>query len=251
MKGRTVEKMARYKDKYCMMGKGGNGLLVGDNMLELKAITAFAYGPNYLIIAFEDLRLEVYNLQLKLIKVIKEFSTRRVTYLKILIVPKAYESIILLSNVGNKLMIHRIEKSFFSVLSVKLTQEIISDLNFPVTNVCELHPLFRVYLQRDPQYKNSSFFAVAAINSIFIFAIHYPRLDSDVFWKKVYHRKSENASCSWISWGEANLQVPSREIQGDKLTLSYSFDNRLFFVTLNDLEKYDENNQKICKSEWI
>lgn len=40
-----------------MMGRGGNGLLVGDTLLELKGITAFAYGPGYLLIAFEDLRL--------------------------------------------------------------------------------------------------------------------------------------------------------------------------------------------------
>jgi len=57
MGGRKIERMTRYKDSYCIMGKGGNGLLVGDNMLEFKGITAFAYGPNYLIIAYEDLRL--------------------------------------------------------------------------------------------------------------------------------------------------------------------------------------------------
>ena len=57
MKGRTVERMSRFKDKYCMMGKGGNGLLVGDQFLDMKGITSFAYGPNYLIISFEDLRL--------------------------------------------------------------------------------------------------------------------------------------------------------------------------------------------------
>ena len=127
--------MARYKDKYCMMGRGGNGLLVGDSLLQLKGITAFAYGPGYLLIAFEDLRLEVYSLQLKLIKVIKNFSAKRVTYLKILTVPKAYESIIVLANVGSKLYIHRIEKSFFSVLAVKFTLDIITDLDFPVTSI--------------------------------------------------------------------------------------------------------------------
>jgi hypothetical protein len=60
-------------------------------------------------------------MQLKLIKSIKNFSQRRVTYLKILTVPKNYESIIILTNIGNKLNIHRIEKSFFSVLAVKLS----------------------------------------------------------------------------------------------------------------------------------
>ncbi len=51
-----------------MMGKGGNGLLIGDYMMEIRGITAFAYGPNYLVIAYEDLRLEVYSMQMKLIK---------------------------------------------------------------------------------------------------------------------------------------------------------------------------------------
>ena len=201
MSGRSIEKMARYKDKYCMMGRGGNGLLVGDTMLEIKGITAFAYGPNYLVIAFEDLRLEVYNLQLKLIKVIKEFSTKRVSYLRILTVPKTYESIILLANVGTKLFIHRIEKSFFSVLSVKFTHDIISDLDFPVTSIVEIPTLFRFYLQRDSQFRNSSLFAVSAINSIHIFALNYAKLDSDSFWKRIYFRKAESATCSWVSWG--------------------------------------------------
>lgn len=66
---------------------------------------------------------------------IKNFSTKKVSYLKLLTVPKNYESIILLGNVGAKLFIHRIEKSFFSVLAVKLSHDILSDLDFPVTCV--------------------------------------------------------------------------------------------------------------------
>lgn len=235
MGGRTVERMARYKDKYCMMGKGGNGLLVGDQMLELKGITAFAYGPNYLAIAFEDLRLEIYSLQLKLIKVIKNFSTKKISYLKLLTVPKNYESIILLANVGAKLFIHRIEKSFFSVLAVKLSHDILSELDFPVTCVTEIHPLFRFYLQRDAQFRNCSLFAISAVNAIFIYTLNYAKLDTDVFWKRIYSRKSDDATCSWVSWGEANIQAPSRDIKGDKLILNYSFDNRLFFAALKEV----------------
>ena len=73
-----------------MMGKGGNGLLVGDHLMDLRGITAFAYGPTHLVIAFDDLRLEVYSLQLKLIKVLKNFSSKRITYLKLISVPKGY-----------------------------------------------------------------------------------------------------------------------------------------------------------------
>lgn len=73
-----------------MMGKGGNGLLVGDHLMDMKGITAFAYGPTHLIVAFEDLRLEIYTMQLKLVKVLKNFSAKRINFLKLLAVPKTY-----------------------------------------------------------------------------------------------------------------------------------------------------------------
>ena len=82
--------MTRFKDVYCMMGKGGNGLLVGDHLMDMKGITAFAYGPTHLIVAFEDLRLEIYTMQLKLVKVLKNFSAKRINFLKLLAVPKIY-----------------------------------------------------------------------------------------------------------------------------------------------------------------
>lgn len=250
LSGRSIERMSRYKDLYCMMGKGGNGLLVGDQMLEFRGITAFAYGPTHLLIAFEDLRLEVYSMQLRLIKSIKNFTTKKVTYLKLLAVPKGYESLIVLANVGNKLTVHRIEKSFFSVLAVKLSHEVIADLDFPVTQITEIPPLFRYYLQRDPQYRSVSLLAVSAINSVYILAINHTKLDADVFWKRIYFRKSDEATCSSVSWGEANIQAPSRDIKGEKLVLNYSFDNRLFFVALREVEKYDEGDAT-TKCEWI
>lgn len=88
--GRRIERMSRFKDVYCMMGKGGNGLLIGDYMMEVRGIIAFAYGPTYLVIAFDDLRLEVYTMQMKLVKVIKNFSLKPIIFLKILTVPKNY-----------------------------------------------------------------------------------------------------------------------------------------------------------------
>lgn len=42
------------------------------------------------MIAYEDLRLEVYTLQLKLIKTLKSFSHEKITFLKILQVPKNF-----------------------------------------------------------------------------------------------------------------------------------------------------------------
>lgn len=92
--------------------------------------------------------------------------------------------------------------------------------------------MFRFYLQRDAQYRNSSLLAIAALNSIYILAVNHSKLDAEVFWKKIYYRKQEEATCSTVSWGEANIQAPSRDIKGEKLILNYSFDNRLYFVAL-------------------
>ena len=82
--------MSRFKDVYCMMGKGGNGLLIGDHLMEMRGITAFAYGPTHLIVTFDDLRLEIYTMQLKLVKVLKNFSPKKITFLKLVAVPKTY-----------------------------------------------------------------------------------------------------------------------------------------------------------------
>lgn len=89
--------MIRYRDNSCMMGKDGNGLLINDTFMNIRGATAFAYGPTFLIIAYDDLRLEVYSMQLKLIKALKNFSTKKISFLKILSVPKSYENIILLA----------------------------------------------------------------------------------------------------------------------------------------------------------
>jgi hypothetical protein len=47
-------------------------------------------------------------MQLRMIKVLKNFTTKRVTFLKLLAVPKGYESLIVLANVGHKLIVSRI-----------------------------------------------------------------------------------------------------------------------------------------------
>lgn len=74
-------------------------------------------------------------MQLKQVKVLKNFSSKRITYLKLLATPKGYESLIIFYNVGHKLMVSRIEKSFFSTLAVKLTHDVIGDLDFSITNM--------------------------------------------------------------------------------------------------------------------
>lgn len=122
MPHQRIERMIRLRDNTCMLGKDGNGLLINDTFMDIRGATAFSYGPTFLIIAFADLRLEVYSLQLKLIKVLKNFSQKKISFLKILSVPKAFESIIILTCEGRKVFVHRIEKSMFSTLSVKLTK---------------------------------------------------------------------------------------------------------------------------------
>lgn len=100
--------MIRYKQNFCMIGKGGNGLLINDTFMDVRGVTAFAYGATHILIAYEDLRLEVYNPQLRLIKVLKNFSNKKIMFLKILNVPKGYEGIIILAAEGRKLHVHRI-----------------------------------------------------------------------------------------------------------------------------------------------
>jgi hypothetical protein len=248
--GRSIERMSRFKDLYCMMGKGGNGLLVGEHLLNLRGITAFAYGPTHLLIAFEDLRLEIYSLKLQLVKVLKNFATKRITYLKLLAVPKGYESMIVLMNVGTKLQVSRIEKSFFSTLAVKMTHDIINDLDFSITAITEIPAMFRYYLQRDAQYRSCSLLAISAINQVYILLINHSKLDAEVFWKRIYHRKQEDATCSTVSWGEANIQAPSRDIKGEKLVFNFTFDNKLYFVALKEVEKEVDGNFH-TKCEWV
>ncbi len=49
-------------------------MVVGDSYLDIRGVTAYCYGPNYFIIAYEDLRLDVYTMGLKLVKSIKNFT---------------------------------------------------------------------------------------------------------------------------------------------------------------------------------
>ena len=166
---------------------------------------------------------------------IKNFSSRRITYLKLLATPKGYESLIVFYNMGHKLLVSRIEKSFFSTLAVKLTHDVINDLDFSITAITEIPTMFRFYLQRDAQYRNCSLLAISAINAVYILSINLSKLDAEVFWKKSYVRKEEAATCSTVSWGEANIFSPSRDIKGEKLVFNFSFDNRLFFVALREV----------------
>ena len=53
----------------------------------------------------------------------------------------------------------------------------------------EIPAMFRYYLQRDAQYRNSSLIAISAINAIYIISVNHAKLDADVFWKRIYFKK--------------------------------------------------------------
>jgi len=108
-----------------MMGKNGNGLIIGNKYMDLSGISSFSYGPNFLLISFRDLRLEVYSLDQKPIKSFKKFFNRPASFLKQLLVPKGYESIVFLSHDDRDIYAHRLEKSLLSKLSSKLNKKII------------------------------------------------------------------------------------------------------------------------------
>ena len=83
-------------------------MVVGETFLDVRGVTAYCYGPNFFVIAYDDLRLDVYTLGMKLIKTLKNFTERKITYLKLITTPSNYESIIMLSNCSNDICIHRI-----------------------------------------------------------------------------------------------------------------------------------------------
>lgn len=107
MKGR-IQRLSRFKDIYCVLGKGGKGMVIGDTFLDVRGVCAYCYGPKHLIIAYEDLRLEIYSIGLKLIKSLKNFTLHKIVFLKILSTPHSYENIILLTNTGKDVIVHRI-----------------------------------------------------------------------------------------------------------------------------------------------
>jgi hypothetical protein len=96
--------------------------------MNIKDISAYSYGPNYLLIAFKDLRLDVYSLELKLIKSFKKFFSRNTTLIKLLSIPKGYENIVFLSHDNRDVYIHRLDKSLLSKLSSKLNKKILENL---------------------------------------------------------------------------------------------------------------------------
>ena len=65
-------------------------MVVGDQFLDVRGVTAYCYGPNFFVIAYDDLRLDIYTIGLKLIKTLKNFTEKKITFLKILGTPSTY-----------------------------------------------------------------------------------------------------------------------------------------------------------------
>lgn len=49
-------------------------MVVGDTFLDIRGVTAYCFGPNFFVIAYDDLRLDVYTTGMKLIKTLKNFT---------------------------------------------------------------------------------------------------------------------------------------------------------------------------------
>ena len=71
----------------------------------------------------------------------------------------------------------------------------------------------------------------------------------DNFWTIVYTKKTDDITTNSVSWGQANIQAPSRDLKGDKLVLTYSFDNSIYFLVFKEIEKYEDNEAQI-KCDW-
>lgn len=180
-------------------------MVVGDLFLDVRGVTAYCFGPNYFLIAYDDLRLDVYTIGMKLVKTIKNFTERKITFLKIITTPPNYESIILLSHCGNDIMVHRIEKSMFSGLSHKYCKKIIHSLEFPVTSMIEIPHYFKYYLRRDPAYRDCTLIAVSAINCVWILKINLAKLNGDGFVTQDFFKRVHDIGTNSVSWGETSV----------------------------------------------
>ena len=138
---------------------------------------------------------------MKLIKAIKNFTERRITFLKIIGTPQNYESIILLSNCGKDIMVHRIEKSMFSGLSHKFFKKIIHNLEFPVTQMIEIPNYFKYYLRKDPNYRDCTLVAISAINTVWILKINLLKLNGDAFVQQDFFKRVNDIGTNSVSWG--------------------------------------------------
>ena len=162
-----IERINRFQDKISAMGRG-KGLVVGDRYLDVHGATAFAYGPDYLVVAFENCSLIVYNMDLKVIKEFKNFTKKKLIMIKILRVPRSFEGLILITSSGRDMSVHRLEKTFFSALSLKLQVDVMSGLSQPVTHLSEIPLALQLLLYQDVSYQDTTLMAVMCLDKVWV-----------------------------------------------------------------------------------
>lgn len=96
----------------------------------------------------------------------------------------------------------------------------------------EIPALFRFYLRKDKDYRDCSLVCVSAVNKIFILKINHFRIGLDDFVTIDHVKNFHSITTNSVSWGEAFIQAPSRFINGDKLVLTYSFGDEVYFLAL-------------------
>lgn len=103
-------------------------------------------------------------------------------------------------------MIHRLENSFFSKLSIKLQADIMNGLPQPITHILDIPMSLQLLLYKDVSYQDTTLIAVMCLDRIIVVRFLNYRLTFDKFWDIVYDRKwTENISVTSCSWGEAKI----------------------------------------------
>jgi len=208
-----IERIGRYNDKLCVMGKG-RGLMIGEKAIDASGITAFAYGPSYLLVASEGGTLSAYSADLKPLKQFREFSAQNITFLKLVRSSKDFEGLAVIYSTGHDLVFCRMEKSFFSGLSIKSKKEIMAKLPSPIIQVIEAPTVLGPHLAKDVSYMDTELMAVVTMSAIYVVRFHTTRLTFERPWDVVYERKFESEATTSANWGEANIKSTSKEIYG-------------------------------------
>lgn len=64
--------------------------MLGDRYMDVPGISAYAYGPDFLAIGFDNCSMTIYSMDLKPIKEFKNFSKKKLTMIRLLRVPRSF-----------------------------------------------------------------------------------------------------------------------------------------------------------------
>lgn len=102
---------------------------------------------------------------------------------------------------GRDLVFCRMEKSFFSGLTVKAKKEILVKLMNPITQIIEAPLVLRPHLMKDVSYMDTELVAVVTVNLIYVVRFQTSRLTFERPWDIVYERKFEQEATTSANWG--------------------------------------------------